>query len=135
MRLEHKFYSILVIHYSYLCLLICCRFIILGRLEIEGKGKIWRQDQKVRLQHVDTKGYLHSHDKKYQRIAGGQQEVKYSLAFFRSLFGLFLDTSLFFRLKFKLIFYQHLALKRFSNSFLLIGQLSIIDPIVIEVLD
>ncbi|XP_057527463.1 stromal cell-derived factor 2-like protein [Amaranthus tricolor] len=45
------------------------------KLEIEGKGKIWRQDQKVRLQHVDTKGYLHSHDKKYQRIAGGQQEV------------------------------------------------------------
>uniref|UniRef100_A0A7C8YFK4 MIR domain-containing protein n=1 Tax=Opuntia streptacantha TaxID=393608 RepID=A0A7C8YFK4_OPUST len=45
------------------------------KLEIEGKGTTWRQDQKVRLQHVDTGGYLHSHDKKYQRIAGGQQEV------------------------------------------------------------
>ncbi|KAK9666512.1 hypothetical protein RND81_14G190000 [Saponaria officinalis] len=45
------------------------------KLEIEGKGNVWRQDQKIRLQHVDTGGYLHSHDKKYQRIAGGQQEV------------------------------------------------------------
>ncbi|KAK9677303.1 hypothetical protein RND81_11G134900 [Saponaria officinalis] len=45
------------------------------KLEIEGKGNVWRQDQKVRLQHVDTGGYLHSHDKRYQRIAGGQQEV------------------------------------------------------------
>ncbi|KAH9605398.1 hypothetical protein KSS87_022955 [Heliosperma pusillum] len=45
------------------------------KLEIEGKGNVWKQDQKVRLQHVDTAGYLHSHDKKYQRIAGGQQEV------------------------------------------------------------
>ncbi|KAL9231969.1 hypothetical protein vseg_007125 [Gypsophila vaccaria] len=45
------------------------------KLEIEGKGNVWRQNQKIRLQHVDTGGYLHSHDKKYQRIAGGQQEV------------------------------------------------------------
>ncbi|KAL2936647.1 Stromal cell-derived factor 2-like protein [Bienertia sinuspersici] len=45
------------------------------KVEIEGKGKIWKQDQKIRLHHVDTGGYLHSHDKKYQRIAGGQQEV------------------------------------------------------------
>lgn len=45
-------------------------------LEIEGSGKIWRQDQRVRLRHVDTRGYLHSHDKKYTRIAGGQQEVR-----------------------------------------------------------
>nr|CAD1825670.1 unnamed protein product [Ananas comosus var. bracteatus] len=45
------------------------------RLEIEGSGKTWRQDQRVRLRHVDTGGYLHSHDKKYTRIAGGQQEV------------------------------------------------------------
>ncbi|XP_074275873.1 stromal cell-derived factor 2-like protein [Silene latifolia] len=45
------------------------------KLEIEGKGNVWKQDQRVRLQHVDTGGYLHSHDKKYQRIAGGQQEV------------------------------------------------------------
>ncbi|XP_073098524.1 stromal cell-derived factor 2-like protein isoform X2 [Elaeis guineensis] len=44
------------------------------RLEIEGNGKTWRQDQKIRLQHVDTGGYLHSHNKKYSRIAGGQQE-------------------------------------------------------------
>ncbi|KAG1326588.1 stromal cell-derived factor 2-like protein [Cocos nucifera] len=44
-------------------------------LEIEGSGKTWRQDQRVRLRHVDTGGFLHSHDKKYSRIAGGQQEV------------------------------------------------------------
>ncbi|KAF3778816.1 Stromal cell-derived factor 2-like protein, partial [Nymphaea thermarum] len=45
------------------------------RLEIEGNGKTWRQDQRIRLKHLDTGGYLHSHDKKYSRIAGGQQEV------------------------------------------------------------
>ncbi|KAG0493247.1 hypothetical protein HPP92_004241 [Vanilla planifolia] len=45
------------------------------RLEIEGSGKTWKQDQRIRLKHVDTGGYLHSHDKKYSRIAGGQQEV------------------------------------------------------------
>ncbi|KAF3975773.1 hypothetical protein ACB098_01G100100 [Castanea mollissima] len=45
------------------------------RLTIEGSGKIWKQDQRIRLQHVDTGGFLHSHDKKYSRIAGGQQEV------------------------------------------------------------
>jgi len=45
------------------------------RLLIEGSGKTWKQDQRIRLEHVDTGGYLHSHDKKYQRIAGGQQEV------------------------------------------------------------
>ncbi|KAL7196336.1 hypothetical protein ACSBR1_036360 [Camellia fascicularis] len=44
-------------------------------LLIEGSGKTWKQDQRIRLQHVDTGGYLHSHDKKYTRIAGGQQEV------------------------------------------------------------
>ncbi|XVE53546.1 hypothetical protein DITRI_Ditri03aG0011500 [Diplodiscus trichospermus] len=44
-------------------------------LAIEGSGKTWKQDQRIRLQHVDTGGYLHSHDKKYSRIAGGQQEV------------------------------------------------------------
>ncbi|XP_051134733.1 stromal cell-derived factor 2-like protein [Andrographis paniculata] len=45
------------------------------RLEIEGSGKTWRQDQRIRLRHVDTNGYLHSHNKKYSRIADGQQEV------------------------------------------------------------
>ncbi|XP_054799410.1 stromal cell-derived factor 2-like protein isoform X2 [Prosopis cineraria] len=45
------------------------------RLLIEGSGKTWKQDQRIRLQHVDTGGYLHSHDKKYSRTAGGQQEV------------------------------------------------------------
>ncbi|KAK9141537.1 hypothetical protein Syun_010937 [Stephania yunnanensis] len=44
-------------------------------LEIEGSGKTWKQDQRIRLRHLDTGGYLHSHDKKYTRIAGGQQEV------------------------------------------------------------
>lgn len=42
---------------------------------MEGSGKTWKQDQRIRLRHVDTGGYLHSHDKKYTRIAGGQQEV------------------------------------------------------------
>ncbi|KAJ3693424.1 hypothetical protein LUZ60_008904 [Juncus effusus] len=45
------------------------------KLEIEGSGKTWRQDQRIRLRHVDTSGFLHSHDRKYTRIAGGQQEV------------------------------------------------------------
>ncbi|KAH0990350.1 hypothetical protein GBA52_001833 [Prunus armeniaca] len=45
------------------------------RVMIEGSGKTWKQDQRVRIQHVDTGVYLHSHDKKYTRIAGGQQEV------------------------------------------------------------
>uniref|UniRef100_A0ACD5ZY75 Uncharacterized protein n=1 Tax=Avena sativa TaxID=4498 RepID=A0ACD5ZY75_AVESA len=44
-------------------------------LEIEGSGKTWRQNQRIRLRHIDTGGYLHSHDRKYTRIAGGQQEV------------------------------------------------------------
>ncbi|GJN03627.1 hypothetical protein PR202_ga21093 [Eleusine coracana subsp. coracana] len=47
------------------------------RLEIEGTGKLWKRDQKVRLRHVDTGGYLHSHNKKYNRLGGGQQEVKH----------------------------------------------------------
>jgi len=47
------------------------------RLEIEGGGKVWKRDQKVRLRHVDTGGYLHSHNKKYNRLGGGQQEVRY----------------------------------------------------------
>ncbi|KAI4380989.1 hypothetical protein MLD38_007109 [Melastoma candidum] len=51
------------------------------RILIEGSGKTWRQDQRIRLQHVDTSGYLHSHDKKYQRIAGGQQESNLAMAF------------------------------------------------------
>ncbi|XP_071702735.1 stromal cell-derived factor 2-like protein [Rutidosis leptorrhynchoides] len=45
------------------------------RVEIEGSGKTWRQDQRIRLHHIDTSGYLHSHNKKYNRIAGGQQEI------------------------------------------------------------
>ncbi|KAJ7542829.1 hypothetical protein O6H91_09G014100 [Diphasiastrum complanatum] len=45
------------------------------RLEIEGKGNVWMRDQKVRLIHLDTGTYLHSHDKKYTRIVAGQQEV------------------------------------------------------------
>ncbi|XP_010527506.1 PREDICTED: stromal cell-derived factor 2-like protein [Tarenaya hassleriana] len=45
------------------------------KLLIEGNGKTWKQDQKFRLQHRDTGGYLHSHNKKYQRLAGGHQEV------------------------------------------------------------
>ncbi|XP_062101745.1 stromal cell-derived factor 2-like protein [Humulus lupulus] len=45
------------------------------RLLIEGSGKTWKQNQRIRLQHIDTGAMLHSHDKKYTRIAGGQQEV------------------------------------------------------------
>ncbi|KAG7024427.1 Stromal cell-derived factor 2-like protein, partial [Cucurbita argyrosperma subsp. argyrosperma] len=45
------------------------------KLVIEGSGKTWKQGQRIRLQHVDTGGYLHSHNKKYSRTAGGQQEV------------------------------------------------------------
>ncbi|KAL9275413.1 Stromal cell-derived factor 2-like protein [Drosera capensis] len=45
------------------------------RLIIEGGGMTWTKDQRIRLQHVDTGVYLHSHNKKYSRIAGGQQEV------------------------------------------------------------
>ncbi|KAL3683201.1 hypothetical protein R1sor_001223 [Riccia sorocarpa] len=45
------------------------------KLIIEGKAKVWLRDQKVRFLHVDTGGYLHSHDKKYSRIVSGQQEV------------------------------------------------------------
>lgn len=47
----------------------------LWMLEIDGKDSVWTRDQRVRIQHVDTGAYLHSHDKKYSRIAGGQQEV------------------------------------------------------------
>ncbi|XP_021739513.1 stromal cell-derived factor 2-like protein [Chenopodium quinoa] len=42
------------------------------RLIVEGAGKMWMKDQRVRLQHVDTGVYLHSHKKKYGM---GQQEV------------------------------------------------------------
>ncbi|KAK4395401.1 Stromal cell-derived factor 2-like protein [Sesamum angolense] len=44
-------------------------------LDLKLRKETWRQDQRIRLRHVDTGGYLHSHDKKYTRIAGGQQEV------------------------------------------------------------
>lgn len=60
---------------SYIRLVMPYTVAIFCRLEIEGSGKTWRQDQRIRLQHIDTGGYLHSHDKKYSRIAGGQQEV------------------------------------------------------------
>jgi dolichyl-phosphate-mannose--protein O-mannosyl transferase len=46
-----------------------------GRLEIEGTASVWLRDQKVRLRHVNTNSYLHSHDKKYNRIVTGHQEV------------------------------------------------------------
>ena len=36
---------------------------------------MWLRDQKVRLKHVDTNGYLHSHDMKYPRPIAGQHEV------------------------------------------------------------
>lgn len=59
------------------------------RLEIDGKDSVWTRDQRVRIQHVDTGAYLHSHDKKYSRIAGGQQEVRHICFILNSLmFGL-----------------------------------------------
>lgn len=64
----------------YCNLLMKISFILMGfifRLEIEGSGKTWKQDQRIRLKHIDTGGYLHSHNKKYTRIAGGQQEVTF----------------------------------------------------------
>lgn len=39
------------------------------------KGGVWLRDQKIRLKHVDTHGYLHSHDKKYGRPIAGQHEI------------------------------------------------------------
>ncbi|CAM6129166.1 unnamed protein product [Calypogeia fissa] len=45
------------------------------RLVKEGKGNTWLRDQKIRLVHVDTGGYLTTHDKKYSRTVAGQQEV------------------------------------------------------------
>ncbi|KAL1315284.1 hypothetical protein AAHE18_16G247100 [Arachis hypogaea] len=46
------------------------------KLLIEGSGKNWKQDQKIRLQHLETGGYLHSHDMTYSsRIVGGHHEV------------------------------------------------------------
>eukprot|EP00270_Netrium_digitus_P017226 TRINITY_DN628_c0_g1_i1.p1 TRINITY_DN628_c0_g1~~TRINITY_DN628_c0_g1_i1.p1 ORF type:complete len:234 (+),score=31.10 TRINITY_DN628_c0_g1_i1:53-703(+) len=47
------------------------------RVEIESPkaGGVWMRDQKVRLQHVDTSGWLHSHDRKYGRPIAGQYEV------------------------------------------------------------
>ncbi|KAH0943090.1 LOW QUALITY PROTEIN: hypothetical protein HID58_002727 [Brassica napus] len=32
------------------------------KFTIEGSGKTWKQDQRVRLQHIDTSAYLHSHN-------------------------------------------------------------------------
>lgn len=61
---------------------------IVFRVIIEGSGKTWKQDQRIRLQHVDTGGYLHSHDKKYSRIAGGQQEVRNCLEYENLLYSL-----------------------------------------------
>ncbi|KAG0566950.1 hypothetical protein KC19_7G099300 [Ceratodon purpureus] len=43
------------------------------KLEIEGKDSVWTLDQKVRLRHVDTNGYLHSHNMKYNQL--NQREV------------------------------------------------------------
>lgn len=66
----------MLIFFWFSVLLVFHYWTILIRLIIEGSGKTWKQDQRIRLQHVDTGGYLHSHDKKYARIAGGQQEVR-----------------------------------------------------------
>lgn len=43
------------------------------KLEIEGKDSVWTLDRKVRLRHVDTDGYLHSHNMKYNQL--NQREV------------------------------------------------------------
>ncbi|CAN6990524.1 unnamed protein product [Brassica rapa subsp. trilocularis] len=33
-----------------------------AKFTIEGSGKTWKQDQRVRLQHIDTSAYLHCHN-------------------------------------------------------------------------
>ncbi|PHT79462.1 hypothetical protein T459_17514 [Capsicum annuum] len=44
--------------------------------EIEGSRKPGgRQNQRIRLQYIDSGGYLHGHDKKYIQIGESQQEV------------------------------------------------------------
>ena len=40
------------------------------RIDIEGRGKVWMQDQKIWLQHVDIGGYFKSYEKLYTRIVG-----------------------------------------------------------------
>lgn len=47
----------------------------LWMLEFSGKGKVWMRDQKVRLKHVDTGIFLHSHEMMYTRVVTGQMEV------------------------------------------------------------
>ncbi|KXZ49241.1 hypothetical protein GPECTOR_22g833 [Gonium pectorale] len=44
-------------------------------LEWDGKGKVWKQNTKVRFKHVDTGSYLFSHDVKYGQPIAGQFEV------------------------------------------------------------
>lgn len=80
------FFSSMDIYISIFLKVLYVGFIV-HRLSIEGNGKTWKQDQKIRLQHIDTGGYLHSHDKKYSRIAGGQQEVRNRLEHENLLFS------------------------------------------------
>jgi len=80
------FFSSMDIYLSIFLKVLYIGFLVL-RLLIEGSGKTWKQDQKIRLQHIDTGGYLHSHDKKYSRIAGGQQEVRNRLEHENLLFS------------------------------------------------
>ncbi|GIL75263.1 hypothetical protein Vretifemale_5068 [Volvox reticuliferus] len=44
-------------------------------IEWDGKGKVWKQNTKVRFKHVDTGAYLFSHDAKYGNPISGQFEV------------------------------------------------------------
>lgn len=45
------------------------------QLDADGRGE-WKQNIKVRLRHVDTGVYLHSHDRhRYSHPISGQQEV------------------------------------------------------------
>ena len=39
------------------------------------KGKVWRRDQKIRLQHRQTKAWLSCSNQKFQRPISGQSEV------------------------------------------------------------
>lgn len=43
------------------------------KLEIEGNNAVWTLDQKMRLRHIDTNAYLHSHNMRYNQL--NQREV------------------------------------------------------------
>ncbi|MCO5563851.1 hypothetical protein L7F22_017500 [Adiantum nelumboides] len=47
----------------------------LWRLEFVDESEVWMKDRKVRLKHVNTGSFLHSHEKAYLRVLARQMEV------------------------------------------------------------